>query len=317
MSRSAILWTLCAWPLLQANAHAQALQVHPAQIELVGPNARHRILVTAVAPDGVLRDVTGEAAFHSSNDGVLKMSGGECVPQGDGTGTIAVRFGGLSAQVAVTVRQAQRTPVPSFLNDVEPILTRLGCNQGACHGKNAGQNGFRLSLRGYAPEWDHGWITREFQGRRVNPTTPAQSLLLAKPTGQVPHEGGVLMKAGGREYRTLLGWIGAGAPGLQKDEPAVRRVEILPGNRLLRVGQTQRLLVRAEFADGQVKDVTWLTQFFSNDASVAEVERRRPGQGGAPRRNRGPRPVHGPGCRRADHRSVRREGRSGRVRGQE
>src|ERR1700688_2570839 len=95
----------------------------------------------------------------------------------------------------------RRPRPPSSHNAVEPIFTRLGCNQGACHGKNAGQNGFRLSLRGYAPEMDHGWITREFQGRRVNPTTPAQSLLLAKPTGQVPHEGGVLMKAGGREYR--------------------------------------------------------------------------------------------------------------------
>jgi hypothetical protein len=41
---------------------------------------------------------------------------------------------------------------PSFVNDVLPVLTRLGCNQGACHGKGAGQNGFRLSLRGYAPE---------------------------------------------------------------------------------------------------------------------------------------------------------------------
>src|ERR1700722_5964631 len=78
---------------------------------------------------------------------------------------------------------------PSFVNDVEPILTRLGCNQGACHGKSAGQNGFRLSLRGYAPEWDHAWITREFKSRRINPTAPHQSLLLAKPTGIAPHEG--------------------------------------------------------------------------------------------------------------------------------
>src|ERR1700688_128354 len=95
-------------------------------------------------------------------------------------------------------------PAPSFVNDVEPILTRLGCNQGACHGKSAGQNGFRLSLRGYAPEWDHGWITHEFQSRRINAITPESSLLLAKPTGMAPHEGGVVMKHGGREYQLLL-----------------------------------------------------------------------------------------------------------------
>ena len=160
---------------------------------------------------------------------------------------------------------------PSFLNDVEPILTRLGCNQGACHGKSAGQNGFRLSLRGYASEWDYHWITREFLARRINPTSPEKSLLLAKPSGKAPHEGGVLMRPGSREYQTLLAWIEAGAPGPQKDEPTVRRVEIVPAGRVLKVGQSLPLLVQAEYTDGRRRDVTWLTQFFSNDASALEV----------------------------------------------
>jgi len=164
-----------------------------------------------------------------------------------------------------------QTAAPSFVNDVEPVLTRLGCNQGSCHGKGAGQNGFRLSLRGYAPEWDHAWITHEFKSRRINPTAPEQSLLLAKPTGRAPHEGGVLMKQGGRAYQVLLSWIQAGAPGVRKDDSALRRVEILPIGRVLRVGETQQLVAKAEFSDGQVKDVTWVTQFYANDASVAEV----------------------------------------------
>lgn len=177
----------------------------------------------------------------------------------------------LTLCAALLVQAHAHGQTPSFLHDVEPILTRLGCNQGACHGKNAGQNGFRLSLRGYAPEWDYTWITHEFHSRRINPTAPEKSLLLAKPSGKAPHEGGVLMKAGGREYQTLLAWIAAGAPGPHKGEPAVRRVEIVPGHRVLQMGQTQRLLVQVEYTDGRVRDVTWLTQFFSNDASVAEV----------------------------------------------
>ena len=72
---------------------------------------------------------------------------------------------------------------PSFLNDVMPLFTRLGCNQGSCHGKNAGQNGFRLSLRGYAPEWDYQWLTRKYSGRRINTAVPEESLLLRKPLG--------------------------------------------------------------------------------------------------------------------------------------
>src|SRR6476620_10043907 len=79
--------------------------------------------------------------------------------------------------------------VPSFLNEVVPLLTKAGCNQGACHGKGAGQNGFRLSLRGFAPDQDFRSLTREFDGRRIDPTKPEDSLLLLKATGQVPHEG--------------------------------------------------------------------------------------------------------------------------------
>src|SRR5262245_54448659 len=83
---------------------------------------------------------------------------------------------------------------PSFLNDVMPIFTRLGCNQGACHGKGAGQNGFRLSLRGYAPELDYLWITREYTGRRINRAVPEDSLLLLKPAAVAPHEGGKVLQ---------------------------------------------------------------------------------------------------------------------------
>ncbi len=161
---------------------------------------------------------------------------------------------------------------PSFVNDVLPLLTRLGCNQGACHGKGSGQNGFRLSLRGYAPEWDHTWITREFEGRRINRAVPEASLLLRKPLGQAPHEGGKLFSEGSRAHHLLLAWIRAGAPGPKKDEPTIRRIEIQPGNRRLRPGQDQPLRVRAEFSDGNWKDVTWLTQFVSGDASVATVD---------------------------------------------
>ena len=178
---------------------------------------------------------------------------------------------GLSLFCRPAQAQTPTEPAPSFLNDVLPLLTRLGCNQGACHGKGSGQNGFRLSLRGYAPEWDHDWLTRENQGRRLNRAVPEASLILQKPLGQAPHEGGKVLREGSRAHRVLLDWIRAGAPGPRKDDPALRRLELLPGRRLLKPGDSVQLQVRAEFADGQIKDVTWLTQFASSDANVAEV----------------------------------------------
>ena len=72
---------------------------------------------------------------------------------------------GLGAQIA-------SADAISFEDDVIPVLTRFGCNSGGCHGKLAGQNGFKLSLRGFAPDADFESITREAVGRRVNRAMP-------------------------------------------------------------------------------------------------------------------------------------------------
>ena len=74
------------------------------------------------------------------------------------------RWGTGCLLLLLTCAPARPAEAPSFVHDVEPLLTRLGCNQGSCHGKGAGQNGFRLSLRGYAPELDYLYLTREFDG---------------------------------------------------------------------------------------------------------------------------------------------------------
>ncbi len=160
---------------------------------------------------------------------------------------------------------------PSFVEDVIPLLTRLGCNQGACHGKNEGRNGFRLSLRGYAPEWDIERLTRESRGRRVNLALPEESLLLKKPTGAVPHGGGMLIQPGSREYRMLLEWIQAGAPGPAPDEPHVKTIALAPVDLSLKLQERRQMTVTATYTDGRHRDVTWLTQFAVNDAGVLEV----------------------------------------------
>src|SRR5262249_29434217 len=147
----------------------------------------------------------------------------------------------------------------------------LGCNQGGCHGKAAGQNGFRLSLRGFAPELDYEWITREMAGRRIDLASPASSLLLLKPMAVAPHEGGQVLQADSREYRTLLRWLEAGAPGPVSGEPRVLKLEVLPGDSVVKIGDEQQLLVRAQYSDGQWKDVTWLTRFEVNDLAMIDL----------------------------------------------
>ena len=101
---------------------------------------------------------------------------------------------------------------PSFRRDVMPVLFRAGCNAGTCHGSARGKDGFMLSLFGYDPKGDYGRIVTEMVGRRVNTAVPAQSLLLLKATGSVPHTGGKLFPPESDLYRTLHRWIEAGAP---------------------------------------------------------------------------------------------------------
>src|SRR5439155_14884088 len=122
---------------------------------------------------------------------VARVSAGRINPAGDGTARVRVSLGKFTAVVPVTVRDARKEVPPSFNDEVIPVLTKAGCNQGACHGSQLGKGGFKLSLLGYDPDTDFQTIVRQGQGRRIARTDPANSLLLLKPTLAVPHAGGI------------------------------------------------------------------------------------------------------------------------------
>lgn len=262
-----------AAPLPGRADEGNRLIVQPDRIELRGADDRHGILVTRVEPDGRTIDVTRQSTFTSSMPAVVTVDkDGQCHATGDGAGEIQVSCGGQIAAVPVTTSNTVNSRVPSFRQDIEPILTKAGCNSGGCHGKLIGQNGFRLSLRGFAPEWDHDWLANEVNGRRINIAFPGQSLLVQKPVGDVVHEGGTKFRADSRFYQTLIDWIAARAPGPIAEEADAIRLEVFPGDREMRPGDKQQLLVRAHYGNGRVRDVTWLAQFFSNDESIAAVK---------------------------------------------
>ncbi|MBI1913867.1 MAG: DUF1553 domain-containing protein [Planctomycetes bacterium] len=162
---------------------------------------------------------------------------------------------------------------PQFARHVVAVLDRLGCNAGACHGSFRGQNGFRLSLFGGDPALDYEGITRDALGRRINRTDPERSLLLLKPTGAVPHGGGLRLRQVSAEYRLLRDWIAAGAH-YDPAEPAVRRIEIAPAETVLAVGTDRtRLRVTATYEDGRSSEVTSLSRFEPLDEEVALIDR--------------------------------------------
>src|SRR5262249_34941418 len=141
------------------------------------------------------------------------------------------------------------------------------CNAGACHGAAAGQNGFKLSLRGYDDEGDFLTLTRNALGRRIVPSDPGRSLLLLKPTGAVPHKGGKRLAANSLEYRILADWIASGTPGPRAEDPRIQRIEVLPAQTSLKPGANQQLQVRASFSDGHTEDVTRWAKFTDANSS--------------------------------------------------
>ncbi len=157
---------------------------------------------------------------------------------GDGLATLSATVDGQVARASISVENHDRDEPWTFRNHVEAILTKQGCNSGACHGAAAGKNGFRLTLRGYAPEVDHAVLTRQALGRRVVKTAPEESLLLLKPTGAIEHGGGIRFTTDSLEYRVIAGWIAAGMPGPSATDPEVRSLSVYPSAVRLEPGQT-------------------------------------------------------------------------------
>lgn len=163
------------------------------------------------------------------------------------------------------------TPAVTFERDVQPWLTRLGCNAGACHGKARGQNGFQLSLLGFDRDFDFAALTQEGRGRRIFPAAPENSLLLLKPSGQMAHGGGKRMEKGSTAYEVLRRWIAAGTPRTPSDAPTLQRISVNPAECILANHGEQQLIVTAHYSDRTTQDVTYLTTFQSNESVIASV----------------------------------------------
>lgn len=176
----------------------------------------------------------------------------------------------LSAWAADVV-PAHETAEPTFRNHVQSVLTKSGCNMGACHGAAGGKNGLYLSLRGYNDDADWIALTHSAGGRRLNPADPGRSLMLLKATGTVPHKGGKRFEVGSPEYNTLANWIASGAPGPRESDPRLTQLEVLPAHATLTAGDLHQVHVQATFSDGHKEDVTRWAKYTSANETVANV----------------------------------------------
>ena len=251
----------------------ETLQIEPASLTLDDGRDARQVLVWGVTKDGQKFDLSDEATFTSDSPIVTVDADRFVTPKQAGDGSVTIAAAGKEAKLPVTVRNAEEPPV-RFTRDVMPMLASVGCNAGTCHGAAKGKNGFKLSLRGYDPEFDYNALVNELQGRRVNRVEPAKSLMLLKPTTQVPHEGGHVLQVGTRRYNVLLEWITQGAK--YEPDPGTARpvsLELLPKEAALDLpGRTQRLIVLAHYPDGSVRDVTRDAVMSSNSIEIAAIK---------------------------------------------
>lgn len=261
--RCALLFAVLCKSLLAAE-----VEVSPQAVQLGGFQLRQQLLVTRNG-----QDATRSSQYSCSAPNVVEVDEhGLLTARGAGSAQVLVTVDGVQSTIAVQVSDAGENRAVDFSTEIEPLLTRYSCNSGGCHGKSTGQNGFKLSLFGFDPAFDHDAVSREAHGRRIMPSAPERSLLLTKATGEVPHGGGRRFDKGSEPYAVLLAWIRSGSPASSPDVPRLQSIRIEPAERMFLPGKLQQLRVTGSYSDGTQRDVTANTDFGSNLDVVATVD---------------------------------------------
>lgn len=234
----------------------KGISVKPQSLDLDGRFDYRQLLITGDCGDGQAIDLTRMAEVVSKPDFVEVTARGLVTSSANGQGEIRFTVLGRELRVPVVASNHQTKRVPDFIQDVQPVLSRLGCNAGTCHGAKDGKGGFKLSLRGYDAIYDFRAFTDDLAARRINRVAPDQSLMLLKASGAIPHVGGQLTRPGEAYYEIIRDWIAGGVP-FKQDVPRVARIEVHPQNPILpRANLKQQIAVTAHYTDGSRRDVT-------------------------------------------------------------
>ena len=269
------LW-LASVGALGAAAAPLRLEFRPgtSEVALRGKDAARQVLATVAGDDGSERDLSREVRWTVEPATLASVDrSGRVTPLADGIGKlVATTKDGASASLPLSVADSAAAAPIHFANQIVPVFTKNGCNGGGCHGKAAGQNGFRLSLLGFEPTEDYEHLVKEARGRRLFPASPERSLLLTKGTAQLPHGGGKRIEPGSDDYNLVVRWIRQGMPVGRADAPSVARIEVFPSERTMPLDAEQQLVVTAHYTDGSTEDVTRGALYEPNDKDMAKTD---------------------------------------------
>ena len=252
-----------------AFAEQPPLEVIPAEVHLFPDDAQQLLIREGnqsqqdVVEQVVLRSRDPEIATITALGTVRGLKPGQTI--------IDIQWNRQTTEVPVIVGASEQRPRLRFSSDIVPVLTKLGCNSGGCHGKATGQGQFKLSLLGFDPTLDYLALVKEARGRRLFPSAPDRSLLLLKATAQMPHGGGRRLNVSDDDYRVLKHWIATGSVGPNTAEASLQHIEVTPQRQTLKPESRQQLLVTAHYSNGESQDVTRRTLYQSNQPELASV----------------------------------------------
>ena len=257
---------------LPEGAKVVSLELQPAKINLTRANDYAQLLVTARLESGETVDVTRMVTFTIKAEAAEVSPRGILRPLKNGSTKLTAMLENKSAQAPVEISGQAKGYQADFIRDVNPVVAKLGCSAGSCHGAKDGKAGFKLSLRGYDPETDLRALTDDLASRRVNLASPDDSLMLLKAVAEVPHEGGRRTTVDSKYYQILRRWIADGAT-LDMKSPRVTKIEILPQDPVVqKLGSRQQMRVVASYADGATRDVTAESFVESGNGDVAAID---------------------------------------------
>ena len=260
-------------PVAIAIGNPASVEITPKDSALIGRRATRQLILTAVDPDGSVRDLTRAIDWASLDPSIAVVSPkGQVTPKANGTATIVARKGSLETKTTVVVSKMEAPAPVSFRLDVVPAFSQASCNMGACHGTPTGKGGFKLSLRGYLPDQDFFTLSRDSAARRINPIAAESSMVLLKPLGEIAHEGGLRLNRSSKSYKFIRDWIAEGAKDDVKPATAIK-LEIFPGSRVLNApAKMQQTYAVAHYSDGTSRDVTPICYYNSSNPEIAEVD---------------------------------------------
>jgi len=246
-----------------------SLAISPRSIALDSPSAYNQLVVTGKLEGGGDVDLTRSVKWAVEKPVAEVSDRGVARPLTVGESKLTASFGEIKGDAAIKISGLDVAFHPDFIRDVNPVISRLGCNAGLCHGAKDGKNGFKLSLRGYDPLYDVRAFGDDHTARRVNYASPDDSLMLLKATAAVPHEGGMITEIGSQYYNTIRQWIADGAK-VTVDSSKVVSLEVFPKNPVIEnIGARQQLRVVARYRNGTTRDVTHEAFLETGNSEVA------------------------------------------------